>query len=280
MKRPRPPPVRSITYGQGVTTSSALPLTGERTAPGIERENYWFRRHEAAYQWVGKRWLHKLRGTVVDAGCGEGYGSALLARATDQRVIGLELDSLAAGHAQRVYSPALEVIRANLDALPLVTNSVDALVSMQVIEHLWDVPGFLDECQRVLKPGGLFILSTPNRLTFSPGLARGQKPANPFHVEEFDASQLVDLVAASWLGDAAVWGLRHAGKLPGWEAKHGDMVAAQVRAVLSEDPEGAWTDELLAGVRAVTAKDFAITRDGVDDSSDLIVVATQLAGFA
>src|SRR2546423_10425196 len=52
----------------------ALPLTGERTVPGVPSENYWFRRHEAAYRFAAER----IRGRVLDLGCGEGYGAAVL----------------------------------------------------------------------------------------------------------------------------------------------------------------------------------------------------------
>ena len=56
--------------------ASCLPLTGERTVPGVSQENYWFRRHEAAYLALRDRCAGAL---VLEAGCGEGYGAGLLA---------------------------------------------------------------------------------------------------------------------------------------------------------------------------------------------------------
>ena len=70
------------------------------------------------------------------------------------------------------------------------TGAFDAVVSLQVVEHLWEQPRFVGECARVTRPGGWVALSTPNRLTFSPGVARGEKPLNPFHVNELDAEEL------------------------------------------------------------------------------------------
>ena len=65
-----------------VSPASELPLTGERTIPGLDIENYWFRRHEVAYEWVIESFSDDLAGQLVlDAGCGEGYGTALLAQA-------------------------------------------------------------------------------------------------------------------------------------------------------------------------------------------------------
>ena len=53
-----------------------LPLTGERTVPGIPEENYWFRRHEVAYR---ELLTYGADAVVLEAGCGEGYGADLLA---------------------------------------------------------------------------------------------------------------------------------------------------------------------------------------------------------
>ncbi|HAM23886.1 MAG TPA: SAM-dependent methyltransferase, partial [Actinobacteria bacterium] len=158
-----------------MTVHTSLPLTGERTVPDVVPENYWFRRHEAAYHWVERHFAKLIRdGVVVDAGCGEGYGINVLADNGPATALGLELDELTAAHAKAKYPALTSISRANLDALPLRDDSVDLLVSMQVIEHLWDLPGFLRECFRVTSPSGNCVLTTPNRLTFSPGLQRGQ----------------------------------------------------------------------------------------------------------
>jgi ubiquinone/menaquinone biosynthesis C-methylase UbiE len=120
-----------------------LPLTGERTVPGIWHENYWFRRHEAAYEFL----LRYVRGrTVLEIGSGEGYGAALLAAAA-RRVIGLDYDAATARHAASQY-PSVRFLRANLAALPVRSAALDAVVSLQVIEHVWDHRQFLHECVR------------------------------------------------------------------------------------------------------------------------------------
>jgi SAM-dependent methyltransferase len=237
-----------------------LPLTGERTVPGIDRENYWFRRHEAAYRWAVDV-LPIAGGVVVDAGSGEGYGAEQLRRAGAARVVALELDEQAALHSTRQY-PGLLTVRANLDALPLPDAGADVVVTMQVVEHLWDLPGFLRECRRVLRPAGVLLAATPNRLTFSPGLGRGQRPTNPFHVEEFDAGQFADLLAAAGFGDVEVLGLHHRPALPA------DLVARQIAAVLADD----WPADLLAAVSAVQVDDFEVRRTGLPESLDLLAV--------
>lgn len=266
-----------------------LQLTGERTIPGIPDENYWFRRHEVVYEWIAEYWLPEsdavnrtTGGIIVDAGSGEGYGAALLANASESAgssvpVIGLELDPSAAEHAAERYD-RLRVLRSNLDALPLATSSIDLLVSLQVVEHLWDLAGFLTECARVLGESGTAVMSTPNRLTFSPGLKRGQRPTNAFHVEEFDMTQLSGLLQTAGFADVRCYGLQHGPRIKEWERQHGSVVEAQIRAALDLDHDSpaveasALASAMSELVESVTISDFDITERDLDDAQDLIVV--------
>jgi len=241
---------------------------GERTTPGVERENYWFRRHEVAYRWVVDMFASDLRsGTVLDAGSGEGYGADLLSEVAPD-VLAAELNPVAVAHSSAMY-PRITTVRTNLDAFPLVDGSLAAVVTMQVIEHLWDLPRFLDECLRVLRPGGLLVAATPNRLTFSPGLGRGEKPTNLFHVEEFDAAQMLGLATDAGFAAAQVLGVHHGPRLSRWQADHGDIVAAHVAAALS----GEWPPALLRMIAGVEASDFQIDDTADDAALDLILVA-------
>lgn len=248
-------------------SESGLQLTGERTVPGIREETYWFTRHEAAYRWVCRTFIDAIGGgIVVDAGSGEGYGAAMIADAGAAVVIALEYDEAAVAHARRVY-PQVRSVRANLASFPLPDDGVDAVVTMQVIEHLWDLAGFWRECRRVLRPGGLLIAATPNRRTFSPGLGRGEKPTNPFHVEEFDAEQLLAMGRAAGFRDVGVAALHHGPRIAAWESVNGSVVAAQIDAVLS----GRWPEELADFVASLTAADFEIDA-APDSAADLILI--------
>ncbi|MBV9351173.1 MAG: class I SAM-dependent methyltransferase, partial [Mycobacterium sp.] len=122
----------------------ALALTGERTLPGLEEENYWFRRHEVVYQRLRQ---HCAGRDVLEAGCGEGYGADLIAGVA-RRVIALDYDAATVAHVRARYH-RVEVMHGNLTDLPLVDGSVDAVVNFQVIEHLWDQARFVRECARV-----------------------------------------------------------------------------------------------------------------------------------
>ncbi len=246
-----------------------LPLTGERTLPGVPGEEYWFARHEAVYRWIASTYADRLRdAVVVEAGSGEGYGAQLLREAGARLVLALEYDPGAVGHAGASY-PAVSSIRANLADLPVAAASVDVLVCLQVVEHLWDLRGFLRDCAHVMRPGGLVVVSTPNRPVFSPGLARAERPANPFHVEEFDAEQLEERLAHAGLIDVEVLGLRHAARIHAWEEDHeAALVAAQIEA----STPGRELDVLVARfVAGVTVDDFEV--GDADGAQDLVAVA-------
>jgi SAM-dependent methyltransferase len=234
--------------------TTGLPLTGERTVPGIAREQYWFARHEVVYQWLAPR-CQDLR--VLEAGSGEGYGADILRRA-GASVIALDYDWAAIAHGAASYP--VPHVQANLAALPV--SGVDVVVSLQVIEHLWDLPGFLRESRRA---ADWICLSTPNRLTFSPGLGRGQKPTNPFHVEEFDADQLRDLVREAGFGEVELFGVHHGRRLQGRPT----LIAEQIRAALDDE----WPPELERFVATVSTEDFSVDATGLDASLDLVVIA-------
>lgn len=237
-----------------------LPLTGERTVPGIPRENYWFRRHEVVYHWISQGGY--AAGTVIEAGCGEGYGADIL-RTAGAQVVAVDYDDQVISHVRRTY-PRVQALKANLIDLPFRSATVDSVVSLQVIEHLWDLPSFWAECRRVLRPSGRMVVSTPNRITFSPGVARGQKPTNPFHVEEFDAEQLAQMLLSAGFSEVHVLGLRHAPRLV-----DADIVARQIDAVLTHG----WTQDLTDLVATVTTADFIIDEIDPDTDLDLVAVA-------
>lgn len=238
-----------------------LALTGERTLPGIEVENYWFRRHEAAYRAV---LAHCAGQIVLEAGCGEGYGADLISTVARQ-VVALDYDPATVAHVAARYC-SVQVVRANLGALPVAGQRTDAVVSLQVIEHLWDQPGFVRDCARVLRPGGRLILSTPNRLTFSPGR---DTPLNPFHSRELAPAELADLLAGNGFEVRELLGLRHGPRLSRVDSRYaGSLVAAQ----LATPPER-WPAGLRADVAAIRADDFVLSTVDLAESLDLLAVA-------
>jgi SAM-dependent methyltransferase len=151
-------------------------------------------------------------------------------------------------------------VRGNLTALPLRADTVDVLVSLQTVEHVWDQPRFVAECARVLRPGGVLVLSTPNRLTFPPG--------NIYHHRELDADELTGLMG-SHVGAVSMLGVEHGGRIGAWERDHGDITAAQIGAA----PD-AWDEPLRAMVASITTADFTV---GPASAGCLDLVATGVA---
>src|SRR5271166_1531726 len=248
---------------------AVLTLTGERTIPDLDIENYWFRRHQVVYQWLAPRCADR---EVLEAGCGEGYGADLIAGVA-RRVVAVDYDAAAVAHVRSRY-PAVEVMQANLATLPLPDASVDVVVNFQVIEHLWDQPQFIAECARVLRPSGLLMVSTPNRITFSPGR---DTPINPFHTRELNAGELTELLVDAGFASVSMSGVFHGPRLAEMDARHGgSIIDAQIARAVADAP---WPAKLLADVAAVTTADFDVVEAGtdqahhIDESLDLVAIA-------
>ncbi len=179
-----------------------LPFTGERFVPGTQGEiwiEHWHRYHFAARCAAGKR--------VLDVACGEGYGSAFLAR-TAAYVAGVDVSPEAIAHAERRYaSPGtVEFVQASCTELPFADASFDVAVSFETVEHIEAQEAFLAELARVLAPDGVLVLSCPNKLEYSD--KRGF--TNEFHVKELYRDELAELVATrfpecAWYGHRATF---------------------------------------------------------------------------
>ena len=238
--------------------TETLPLTGERTAPGIWHENYWFARHDAAYRWITANLPIDPTGRVLDAGCGEGYGAEQLRLAGADSVTGLDYEHTTLRHVRRVY-PQVNVVRGNLVQTAFATAAFDLVTSLQTIEHLWEQPRFVTECARIIKPTGTLVLSTPNRLTFPSG--------NWYHTRELTAAEFAELLEPHFDITRAL-GLRHGRRLTAWEAQYGSCVDGQLAA-----DHDAWDANLAELVTSTTHEDFEIRPGDLDESLDLILVA-------
>lgn len=157
---------------------------------------------------------------VLDVACGAGYGSAVLANEA-RRVVGVDRSEKAVRYARTLYGGVGTVfLAADAGRLPFPKGAFDAVVSFETIEHLPDIPLYLDEIRRVLRPGGVFVVSTPKAPRTT------TKPANPHHTieyssldfraimeERFDSVDLYSQVRAEaavlrWLKKADVLGIR------------------------------------------------------------------------
>ena len=177
--------------------TSELKFTGERFVPGTAGEiwyEHWHRYHFVAPLVAGRE--------VLDVACGEGYGSALLARRA-ARVTGGDIAPAAIAHARSRYAGRnnLQFVEADCAALPFPDASFDTVVSFETIEHIAAQDAFLDEVRRVLRPDGFVVLSCPNKAEY----ADARDHVNEFHVRELYRDEFAALVATrfphvAWYG--------------------------------------------------------------------------------
>ena len=140
---------------------------------------------------------------VLDCGCGGGYGSDYLAKNGARTVIAIDLSARAIGRAKRIYKrDNLQFMVMDVTDLKFKDRTFDIVISFQVIEHLRDYKKHLLKVKRVLKTGGIFIISTPNKNITSPDR---EKPVFPFHVKEFYPNELYTLLS-NYFGEGKVIG--------------------------------------------------------------------------
>jgi SAM-dependent methyltransferase len=163
-----------------------LEATGERLMPELQRGEVVHAEHLVRYL-VAAELARDRR--VLDAACGEGYGTALLASAGARSATGVDVDEATVAHA-RSRHPAPEFLAGDVGALPFGDASFDLVVSFETIEHVPDPERALGELQRVTTPDGLLIVSTPNKHRY---LAE-----NEFHEREFFHEEFVELLRARY----------------------------------------------------------------------------------
>lgn len=153
-----------------------------KTAERVSREvsdNFVFQRSRLAYVEAARR----VSGRVLEIGTGTGYGVEIIAPSAESFVTidktrSVDLPPMPAG---------VEFLEARVPPLPFEDESFDCVVSFQVIEHIKHDKAFVKEVHRVLRKGGRFIVSTPNKPM---SLTR-----NPWHVREYTAEEFDKLFA-------------------------------------------------------------------------------------
>ncbi len=156
-------------------------VTAERVSRDAS-DNFVFQRSLLAYHYAAQR----TSGRVLEIGTGSGYGVEVIAPTASEFVTIDKFES----QVDLSAHPNVTFRQANVPPLPFEDESFDCVISFQVIEHIKDDAKFVSEVCRVLKKGGLFIVSTPN---IKMSLTR-----NPWHIREYTAVQFAELLGASF----------------------------------------------------------------------------------
>ncbi len=145
--------------------------------------------HAASYRFVEPLCAGKH---VLDLGCGSGYGAARIANIAKQ-VEGVDISDEAIMFARTRYqADNLKYTKIFADnPLPFDDAVFDVALSFQVIEHVENDQAYLQEARRVLRPGGVIIVITPDR---KHRLLPRQKPWNRWHVREYSSQSLTHVV--------------------------------------------------------------------------------------
>jgi 2-polyprenyl-3-methyl-5-hydroxy-6-metoxy-1,4-benzoquinol methylase/glycosyltransferase involved in cell wall biosynthesis len=168
--------------------------------------------HESQLPWTGERYIPELAGEiqlehvhryllaleyaqgkdVLDIACGEGFGSAILAKSS-RSVIGVDIAREAVEHAAHRYRlPNVKFQLGSCAEIPLKSKTIDLVVSFETIEHHDQHQEMMAEIKRVLRPDGILIISSPDKKEY----ATLTNYSNPFHVKELFKEEFLALIRA------------------------------------------------------------------------------------
>lgn len=216
--------------------TSAMPFTGERFTPECVREIWYEHWHRYVF---AQRLAQGQR--VLDAACGEGYGSALLAGSAAE-VVGVDIDAASIAHARERYGARTNLRYENGDAtaLDFEAGRFDLVACFETLEHVQAQERMIAGFARVLTDDGVLIVSSPDRHAYSD--VSGFR--NEFHVRELYRDELLALLKPHFadirlygqklLFNSAIWALdAKPGACQTWTA---DRAGKSIAAQLAYDP--------------------------------------------
>jgi ubiquinone/menaquinone biosynthesis C-methylase UbiE len=224
---------------------------------------------------------------TADIGCADGYGTQYLADYT-QSTTGVDYSEATVAEARQKHAAKtnLSFKSGSVPPLPFESGTMDVITAFQFIEHIEQRLEFIREAYRVLKPGGVFLCSTPN--------AKMSIARNPFHVHEYtfdemkkEMGQVFDSFEIKGVqGNAAVnkyyednarWAKKilrldplglHKMIPASWLVKPYNYLTTLMRKDLKDQNND---------TMSITTKDFFLTEEQLDSTWDIFVIARKKA---
>jgi len=189
-------------------------MSGERIIPEqikSQDEYYLYLKEIFVYEWCKE--VIPVNSICLDLGCGDGYGAMFLASHV-KKLTGIDVDKGLIAKAGEKYGGDNRFFMAyDGKKLPFDDDAFDAVISFQVIEHVKDDRRFVSEARRVLKKGGVLILTTPNKVLRLPGT---MSPWNVHHAREYSRVELETLLSDEF-HDLQISGTFAAEEVMRWE---------------------------------------------------------------
>ncbi len=255
----------------------------DRERPSFEdSNNVTVKRCFFAYEYASAYVKNKI---TADIGCADGYGTQFLADYSNKTTgVDYSNETVKIANEKHKNKTNLKFISSSVPPLPFEDNSLEVLTAFQFIEHIEDRLGFIKEVKRVLKPGGIFLCSTPN---IKMSIAR-----NPFHVHEYTFDEMKK-EAGSIFDKIELYGVQGNSKVN----KYYEDNAKWAKKILKLDPLGIhkilpaswlvipynWVTSLMrknlketnSTTLEIETSDFFLTQDNLDQTWDILLKATK-----
>jgi ubiquinone/menaquinone biosynthesis C-methylase UbiE len=255
----------------------------DRERPSFEdSNNVTVKRCFFAYEYASEYVKDKI---TADIGCADGYGTQFLADFSNQTTgVDYSVETVKIANEKHKEKKNLNFISSSVPPLPFEDNSLEIITAFQFIEHIEDRIGFIKDVYRVLKPGGIFLCSTPNNKM---SIAR-----NPFHVHEYTFDEM-RAEAGSVFNNIDLLGVQGSEKVN----KYYEDNSKWAKKILRLDPLGIhkmlpaswlvipynWLTSLMRKelketnntTLEISTSDFFLTKDNLDKTWDIFLRATK-----
>lgn len=220
------------------------------------------RYHFAASYCQGKK--------VLDAATGVGYGAAYLTQVA-KSVVGIDIDPVAISYGQSKYNRSgVELKVADVTKTGLTDSQFDVICSFETIEHLVNIPAYLEEMVRLLKPTGIYIVSTPQVPQTN------HNPQNPYHYIEFSRSDF-EILLSQYFHQVEIYGQRrHQSELHYWLTRIADLLHIRSSlAKLAKLRHSANKVLQTTPFEDMSLEDILITKEKIERASELVAVCRE-----